>query len=221
MISDYYKELFLSRLKPNGDCLIYDKGIKNNKYGVFHINGQKIKAHRVSWIINFGEIPKGMFICHKCDNPSCVKSDHLFLGTPKDNAVDMAKKNRNYVRRGEISPWTTITEETAKEIIIFLNQKIPLVKIAERLNINVTIIGAIKRRSSWKHLGANPNNFHHGQLIGETHHNSKLKKEDVIKIRQLIKTGLSQPKIAEQFNVKQTVISKIKLKKLWAHLPEE
>lgn len=63
-------------------------------YGVTTLNGNHIRAHRLSWILHNGSISDGLHVLHKCDNPPCANPDHLFLGTPMDNAMDRHSKGR-------------------------------------------------------------------------------------------------------------------------------
>jgi hypothetical protein len=59
-------------------------------------NGSMKLAHRVSWMIHFGPIPESMMVLHTCDNPPCVRPDHLFLGTNQTNMTDMISKGRHH-----------------------------------------------------------------------------------------------------------------------------
>jgi len=81
-------------------------GVKaNNGYGLFNLRinkkAKQITAHRLSYMIanNLTQWPDGLLACHKCDNKICVRSDHIFLGTPTDNMQDAVKKGR--IARGE------------------------------------------------------------------------------------------------------------------------
>jgi len=85
---------FWKKVLIGDDCWVWTAGKDWDGYGEFSIKHRPIKAHQFSWIVTNGSIPKGLFICHHCDNPSCVRPDHLFLGTAKDNYQDSVVKGR-------------------------------------------------------------------------------------------------------------------------------
>lgn len=89
-------ENFHSRyLKTESGCWEWDKINPQTRYGIFVIGKKRWKAHRFSWVIENGEIPCGLYVCHHCDNVRCVNPKHLFLGTQDDNMQDMKKKGRH------------------------------------------------------------------------------------------------------------------------------
>jgi len=123
-------------------------GNKKGWHVRFRVNSKKILAHRAAWILSYGEIPDGLFVLHKCDNPKCCNPKHLFLGTQSDNAKDMWTKGRGVVSD-----------------------------------------------SKGRKLGASIQR--------------KLSNEDVMKIFELFKNGITQKSIGSQFSVTDVVISNI------------
>jgi hypothetical protein len=63
-------------------------------YGLCTVKCRRAFSHRVSWELAHGPIPEGLCVLHSCDNPACVRPDHLFLGTRKDNSDDKVAKGR-------------------------------------------------------------------------------------------------------------------------------
>lgn len=82
--------------EPNSGCHLWLGAVRSG-YGVIGSGvGKKVAlAHRVSWGLANGPIPAGLCVLHRCDVPSCVNPDHLFLGTIKDNSLDMVAKRRD------------------------------------------------------------------------------------------------------------------------------
>lgn len=83
----------VDRTSPHG-CWLWLGGRNSAGYGVFG-SGSETLAHRISYILVNGSIPEGLFACHRCDTPSCVRPDHLFVGTGADNMRDMICKGRH------------------------------------------------------------------------------------------------------------------------------
>jgi len=97
-----YRDSFWKRVNfepgqgPNGDCHQWiGAKMTGTGYGQVAINGKKRGAHRIAWALTAGRAPTpDEHICHKCDNPICVRPDHLWVGTRRDNMRDMIIKNR-------------------------------------------------------------------------------------------------------------------------------
>lgn len=90
-------EVFWSKVDKTDNCWLWIGKKNNYGYGRFVLRHRPtiaIFAHRLSWMIDRGEIDTGKLICHKCDTPNCVNPSHLFIGTQSDNLLDASKKRR-------------------------------------------------------------------------------------------------------------------------------
>lgn len=131
------------------ECWIWI-GIQNkNSYGYLCINRRKFLAHRFSWIINNGNIPDKLCVLHKCDNPSCVNPNHLFLGTQAENIADMVKKNRQCVLKGENHSRCKLKIKDIEKIKSLTN-KLTKKEIAKIFNITRQYVGQIQQNKTWR-----------------------------------------------------------------------
>ncbi len=110
------------------------------------INDRLARCHRISYELFVGEIPEGMFVCHKCDVPSCIRPDHLFLGTPAENSADMKNKGRGRGPR-------KLSVHQVQEIKVLLSigamsQRV----IADHYSVNQSTISDIKTGAEWSEI---------------------------------------------------------------------
>jgi hypothetical protein len=86
---------FWDKVSSTAKCWLWTAGRNEKGYGVYSVEGRTIRAHRYIWMKTTGkEIPEGLLVLHKCDIPSCVRPNHLFLGTAQENTEDALKKGR-------------------------------------------------------------------------------------------------------------------------------
>lgn len=96
--------LFWGRALIGDGCWEWQGSRMGGAYGRVHVQRRGRYAHRVAWELTNGPIPDGLVVCHHCDNPPCVRPDHLFLGTVQDNTDDKMRKGRHVAHYGR---WET------------------------------------------------------------------------------------------------------------------
>ena len=144
-----FEEKFIP--EQNSGCWIWISA-DTEGYGDFYFHPTFERAHRASWMLYRGEIPAGIFVLHKCDNPSCVNPNHLFLGTNDDNMKDMVRKGRQKSIRGSQHKNAKVTEDNVIEMRKLSASGMSQYKIAEMFGIGKSMANYICNRTSWKHV---------------------------------------------------------------------
>lgn len=122
-------------------------------YGTIKIQCRDRKAHRVSWAIHFGELSTDLDVLHRCDNPSCVNPDHLWLGNDSMNRTDSVTKGRDNSPKGERNKGGgKLTEEKVAAIrnrtALGEGQR----HVAKDFGVSQALVSLIHRRESWRHV---------------------------------------------------------------------
>ncbi|CAH0532164.1 HNH endonuclease [Ralstonia phage UAM5] len=143
---------FYAKVRITPGCWIWTASTRRFGYGQFQFHGRPQAAHRISYIINIGEIPSGMLVLHKCDVPGCVNPDHLFLGTDSDNMVDMSLKGRGRTKDQKGDSNGNARLDRAKVEAIFFDGR-PSAEIADEYGISQFHVRRIKCGQAWTHLG--------------------------------------------------------------------
>lgn len=140
---------FWSYVKKTNECWVWDGALKNG-YGCINIYGKILYAHRVGWQLRHGKIPNGKFLCYRCDNRKCVRPDHMFLGTPKDNTHDMMKKGR--YRGPSATGKIVLTAEQVVAARAIVAAGTPLSEVMELLGVSRGALWNAVHGRSWSEL---------------------------------------------------------------------
>ena len=143
---------FWEKVDKTSDCWFWTCYLNRvGGYGVFNMNNKSYFAHRLSYTIHYGKIPEGKNVCHKCDNPSCVNPEHLFLGNQKENCSDSIIKGRN--SRGEISGASVLTDDLVIKIRKeYIPNKIGAGRLAKKYSVAKSTIQRVLNRKTWRHI---------------------------------------------------------------------
>lgn len=139
------------RILGENDCWEWKASTyKKSRYGRFSIKRKNLLTHRVSWVIaNSEEIPFGLMVLHKCDNPPCCNPKHLFLGTQTENMQDMASKGRTKISYGEHNFLAKLKEKDIPKILSLLSKGVSQKEIAKIFGVTQTTISRVKVRETW------------------------------------------------------------------------
>lgn len=152
----------VNRLGPD-ECWLWTAAVNTRGYGQIGVygTGKVVMSHRASWELTFGQIPTGLFVCHRCDVRSCCNPRHLFLGTAKDNYDDMVKKGRRRfcaLRHGD-HPFAKLSTVAVQEIreqyaaVMVDRARTPhkfLKGFADRYGVKASTIHSVCRGVSWR-----------------------------------------------------------------------
>jgi HNH endonuclease len=146
----------VDKSNDKSDCWMWTAGRDDWGYGLISMRrthqikrNDKIRAHRLAYLLTYGEIPDGLLVCHTCDNPACCNPSHLWLGTNADNIRDMWDKGRRN-QRGEAHPRAKLTQRDVDEIRARYRPWVVTQKaLAREYGVGQPIIGKIINYQHW------------------------------------------------------------------------
>ena len=178
-------------------CWVWKGTVTKQGYGHFKAGGRNVRAHRISYEMASGPIPRDTFACHRCDTPSCVRPDHIFIGTPADNTADMRAKQRERHPSGDAHHSRLHPENLARGD-----------RNGSRLHPERVVRG--DAHASRTRPERRPR--------GEGHARAKLTEAAVREIRAKSAAGGSQMSLAREFCVSGKTISNVVKRLQWRHV---
>ena len=148
------RERFLVKVNKTSDCWFWTAARNKDGYGIIRDNGQNLNAHRVAFELFVAQIPVNLQVLHRCDTPSCVNPQHLFLGTPAVNQADKKSKHRSTF--GERNPRARLTQDAVVEIRVSYQGGLATIKeLASRHGISYGHAKNIVRGRRWTSMALN------------------------------------------------------------------
>jgi hypothetical protein len=148
------EQRFWEKVKKTDDCwewLGARSGANGGRYGSFRMGEKTIQTHRLSWELTNGKIPKEICVLHHCDNVICVNPAHLFLGTQKDNSMDMIKKGRSADKTGENAGMAKLTWRKVQRIRRLMGMGgITQVEMGKYYGVKHSTVSNILLQKTWK-----------------------------------------------------------------------
>jgi hypothetical protein len=143
--NDSLFDRFADKFTVGEGCWTWHGARNRGGYGQLDYKGRRLVASRISWALFNGPIPKDMVVCHRCDNPRCVRPDHLFLGTRADNNADRDVKGRHVALSGEQNGFSRLTEQS----VAVIRRGGPALPLARRFGVSVRQIYKIRSGKAW------------------------------------------------------------------------
>lgn len=145
---------FWSKVRVGPACWVWIGSRDENNYG--RLNNcleprVPVHAQRVSWMLHYGPIPSRKFVLHRCDNPCCVRPDHLFIGDASVNMADCASKGRTGNHAGEASGRSKLTDNDVRYIRSLAGQA-TTVDLGVKFGVHSSQISRIINRKTWRHI---------------------------------------------------------------------
>jgi hypothetical protein len=137
----------MSRTKQVGECIEFTGYKDRNGYGQVTIKGVTQYAHRASYEAAVGPIPEGLKLRHTCDNPACIRPEHLIVGTQADNMRDKVDRDRQH--KGTDFSTAKLDDDKVR----FIRQsKLKLRELSEMFGVSQGVLSEVRRGLRWSHV---------------------------------------------------------------------
>lgn len=191
--------------EPNTGCWLWSGAVGLSGHGQFYLP-QPVKhltaAHRISWMMHYGDLSATQLVCHRCDNPYCVNPEHLFLGSHQDNSRDCRAKGRLKMPtvQGQNNAQSLLTDN---DVLAIRFSRKSCAELSDEYGVARSTIHAIVTRATWTHLPG-----------GRKAKSQRLKEYDFLNpelIREIeAHPLLSRTQVAQKFGVKETTVRHIR-----------